>query len=318
MCPSIMKSNKKYIYNTPTRTPQPKKPPLNANTNAQVVLAINSNAFAGDLPPRLEPPPPPPLPNPLMSAAAAAAAAAQTQGAAAVAAARHARQYALNVHPEAAAAVARGAPKAPGLELECDGARGTWISPNAMLMGLKTGQLVVISLRFDGSSTTATKISVTPVGGGPVISGACCLGPTLVFLGSWAGDSLLVRCTSPVALAAATANAGAGAGGQKAPAAKKRRLSRLASIDMGGDEEGGDSKRTATAAAAAAVAAVAGEGEEGEGEEGDDVYRAALGRAASVSTVAAAAAVADGGRYSLKVCIALVCMVGLGWCVWSV
>jgi hypothetical protein len=132
----------------------------------QLVLALNSNAYAGDLPPRLDPLPPPPPPSLLMTPAAAAAAAAAAQGVAAAAAARHARQYALNVHPEAAAAAARGAAKAPGLELEADGARGAWVAPNAMLLGLKTGQLVLVTLRFDGASGAATKITVRPPRGG--------------------------------------------------------------------------------------------------------------------------------------------------------
>ncbi|KAI8464986.1 MAG: CPSF A subunit region-domain-containing protein [Monoraphidium minutum] len=253
----------------------------------QVVLAINSNAFAGELPPRLEPPPPPPPPNALMAAAAANAAAAAAQGAAAAAAARHARRYALNVHPDAAAGAARGAARAPGLELEADGARGAWVAPNVLLLGLKTGQLVMVSLRFEGGGAAATKIAVAPAGGGPAVSCACSLGPMLLFLGSWAGDSLLVRCATPAMLAAAAAAAAGGGGGGMAPPAKRPRLARLASVDMGGGGGGGGGK---------------------EEEEGEEEYRAALGRAASVSEVAAKAAAADGGRYSLKVLDSFPCL----------
>jgi hypothetical protein len=64
---------------------------------------------------------------------------------------------------------------------------------------------------------------------------------------------------------------------------------------MGGEDlfgpEGGKG------AAGEAAGASAGEGAGGE----DDLYRAAMGRASSVSAVAAAAALADAGRYSLKV-----------------
>jgi hypothetical protein len=147
-------------------TPNNNNLPSYISNHHQIVLAINSNAYAGDLPPRLDPAPAPPPLNPLINPAVQAAAAAAAQGAAAQAAARHARQYALNVHPEAAAALARGAPKAPGLELEADGARGTWLGPGAMLLGLKTGQLVVVSLRFDGGSGAATKITVRGRGPG--------------------------------------------------------------------------------------------------------------------------------------------------------
>lgn len=43
------------------------------------------------------------------------------------AATSHAKQWAANVHPETVPAAARGAPKAPGLELEADGAVGCWV-----------------------------------------------------------------------------------------------------------------------------------------------------------------------------------------------
>ncbi len=104
---------------------------------ASCTLAINSNAFPGEVPPRLDPMAP------------------EGEGAAAE---RQARLFATNVHPEAAAAAGRTAPKAPGLELEGDAARGTWLAPNVVLLGLKSGQLVLVQLRFEGNS--ATKIQV--------------------------------------------------------------------------------------------------------------------------------------------------------------
>jgi hypothetical protein len=93
------------------------------------VMAINSNAFAGEVPPKLDPPSAPTLPqyirgdaDRLQQAAAQAALEKAT-----TAATSHAKQWAANVHPEFVPAAARGAPKAPGLELEADGAVGTWV-----------------------------------------------------------------------------------------------------------------------------------------------------------------------------------------------
>lgn len=93
-------------------------------------MAINSNAFAGEVPPRLDAPALPTLPTYARADAeryqAAATAAALEK--AVTAATTHAKQWAANVHPETVPAAARGAPKAPGLELEADGAVGCWVT----------------------------------------------------------------------------------------------------------------------------------------------------------------------------------------------
>lgn len=93
-------------------------------------MAINSNAFAGEVPPRLDPPGNP-RDNPQglqQTPQQMAAAAAAANEKAATAAVTHARLWAANIHPETVAAAARGAPKAPGLELEAYGAVGCWLS----------------------------------------------------------------------------------------------------------------------------------------------------------------------------------------------
>lgn len=93
------------------------------------VMAINSNAFAGEVPPKLDPPVPPTFPPfPPRSAAEIAAATAAAAEKAAAAAVAHARTWAANVQPDAVAAAGRAAPKAPGLELEADGAVGCWLA----------------------------------------------------------------------------------------------------------------------------------------------------------------------------------------------
>jgi len=93
-------------------------------------MAINSNAYAGDVPPRLDPPTIPMVPGYARGEAERfqAAANAAAAEAAVTAATNHAKQWAANVHPETVAFAARGTPKAPGLELEADGAVGCWIA----------------------------------------------------------------------------------------------------------------------------------------------------------------------------------------------
>jgi hypothetical protein len=102
------------------------------------VMAINSNTFAGEVPPKLDPPSTPVLPqyirgdaDKLLQAASQAA-----LEKAVTAATNHAKQWAANVHPETVPAAARGAPKAPGLELEADGAVGCWMEGGFGTCGL--------------------------------------------------------------------------------------------------------------------------------------------------------------------------------------
>lgn len=166
------------------------------------VMAINSNAFAGDVPPRLELPPAAPPSSSFpprgmadaqqqgSSSSGAAAAAAGTEEVAAAAAA-YARQWANVVHPEAVAAVARGAPKAPGLELEADGAVGCWMTDCVALLSLRTGQLLLVGLRFEGAA--ASKMQVVAAGSGPPASCAATLTGSLLFLGSRVGSGQLLH-----------------------------------------------------------------------------------------------------------------------------
>jgi hypothetical protein len=92
-------------------------------------MAINSNAFAGEVPPQLDWPKGPEIPPfPPRTAAEIQAITAATAEKNANLATAHARQWTVNVHPETVAAAARGAPKAPGMELEADGAVGCWLA----------------------------------------------------------------------------------------------------------------------------------------------------------------------------------------------
>jgi hypothetical protein len=99
-------------------------------------MAINSNAFAGEVPPKLDIPAPPTFPPfPPRTAAEIQAATAAAAEKAANAATAHAKQWAVNVHPETVAAAAKGAPKAPGMELEADGAVGCWLAGKGLAGG---------------------------------------------------------------------------------------------------------------------------------------------------------------------------------------
>ncbi len=133
---------------------------------------------------------------------------------------------------------------------------------------------------------------ISSAGGAPVASCACTLTDQLLFMGSWTGDSLLVRYSLD---RGATATAGAAAAG---PAAKRRRLSRLSSIDMGdrsGEAPGADDRALGAGRDGSSGSGAAGAGVK---EEDDEVFRAAMGRAASTVVPIVAG---DAMRYSLKV-----------------
>ncbi|KAK9815325.1 hypothetical protein WJX72_001813 [[Myrmecia] bisecta] len=106
-------------------------------------------------------------------------------------AAKHARKYATNVHPETVPAAALHAPRAEGFEIELDAANAAWLSDTTLLLALKTGQLVLVNLHME--SSVVCRIQLTKAGAAPPTSSACSLGQGLVMLGSWLGDSLLIR-----------------------------------------------------------------------------------------------------------------------------
>ncbi|WIA38397.1 hypothetical protein OEZ86_001723 [Tetradesmus obliquus] len=268
------------------------------------VMAINSNAFAGEVPPKLDIPGPPIFPPfPPRTAAEIQAATTAAAEKAANAAAAHARQWAVNVHPETVAAAAKGAPKAPGMELEADGAVGCWLAGNVALLSLKTGQLLLVALKFEGSA--ASKMQVVVAGAGPVASCAATLTSNLLFLGSAVGDALLVRYTSDAA-AASLAAAGSHAGGydrsgsfgnssSSEPPGKRRRLA--------GEDAAGMLDEAADAAAAAA--AVGGDGFGVSLEEAGELFHCAMGRSHSAVMPVL---LGEGLRQNLKVLDSLLCL----------
>jgi hypothetical protein len=65
---------------------------------------------------------------------------------------------ACHVLQEAAAAAATGAPRAEGFELDLVGCACTWLAHAALLIGLPTGQLVLLNIDFEGSRAKRLKV----------------------------------------------------------------------------------------------------------------------------------------------------------------
>jgi hypothetical protein len=64
----------------------------------------------------------------------------------------YAREYADNVPPDVVPAAARGAARAEGLELQVDGATACWLASNVCLLGLRSGAMLLLQLRFEGQN----------------------------------------------------------------------------------------------------------------------------------------------------------------------
>lgn len=60
---------------------------------------------------------------------------------------------------DAASAAAMGAPRAEGFELDLIGCASAWLADTALLIGLATGQLVLLNLEFEGSRARRMKVS---------------------------------------------------------------------------------------------------------------------------------------------------------------
>lgn len=89
------------------------------------------------------------------------------------------------------AVASRCDPATASLNLELDGAVVTWLDKATALLGLKTGRLVTACLRRQAG--VVRELLVHSVGSGSVCSCASRVSDDLLFLGSWSGDSLLVR-----------------------------------------------------------------------------------------------------------------------------
>lgn len=159
-----------------------------------------------------------------------------TKEAPGIAAAKYAREHATELHPLAAsAALTFCDASTAGWNLECDAAHAIWLSRSTAMVGLKTGQILLVEVVRLGGGTV--KIRVAKAGAAPVASAMTVLSPSVAFIGSCAGDSLLVGFTLSTSSAVGTAAANksttnqseaAGAGGEEgegeAQDAKRRRL----------------------------------------------------------------------------------------------
>jgi cleavage and polyadenylation specificity factor subunit 1 len=153
-----------------------------------------------------------------------------TKEAPSVAAAKYAREHATELHPLAASACIQFCDvSTAGWNLECDAAHAVWLSKSTAMVGLKTGQLLLVEVVRLGGGTV--KIRVAKAGAAPVASAMTVLSPSVAFIGSCAGDSLLIGCTlstnsTTSALAAKKSKSKQSEQGddEEAPDTKRRRL----------------------------------------------------------------------------------------------
>ncbi|GFR46062.1 hypothetical protein Agub_g7532, partial [Astrephomene gubernaculifera] len=113
---------------------------------SQHAAALNSFALPGEVPPPLlfDPAREPPS----------------------VTAGRLAAEFALNVHPDCAPALARNAALMSDLEAVAAGVAAAWLSPTTCVLGLQSGVLLAVHLRFDGPPDQ--RITAVRTGGGPI------------------------------------------------------------------------------------------------------------------------------------------------------
>ncbi|GBG62092.1 hypothetical protein CBR_g28568 [Chara braunii] len=94
------------------------------------------------------------------------------------------------------AAFPEGTPPPPRstLNVELDAAQATWIANNTALISTKTGDLLLLSMVYDGRGVQALELSKSK--GSVLCSCICTLGDEFFFLGSRLADSLLVQYTA--------------------------------------------------------------------------------------------------------------------------
>ena len=109
-------------------------------------------------------------------------------------AAKYAKEHATELNPLAASSVLSFCDTSTaGWNLECDAAHAAWLSRSTALLGLKSGQLLLIEVARQGGG--AVKLHVAKAGAAPRASAMSGLSHSLLFIGSIAGDSLLVGFT---------------------------------------------------------------------------------------------------------------------------
>jgi hypothetical protein len=156
--------------------------------------------------------------------------------------------------------------------VECDGAQATWLDDGTALVALRSGQLLAAAVRRKGG---ATELRVVRAGAAPPPSAVAALSGDLVFIGSLAGDSLLVRAT-PADAATVTPGGGAttvGDGNVTMQGPAKRMRLESADADRAARDTGPEAPTVKTEDGGAVVGsqgAAEGEGKAEEEEESDD------------------------------------------------
>ena len=110
-------------------------------------------------------------------------------------AAKYAKEHGMRLHPAAASHVLSfcDTTSASSWNVECDAAHMCWISRTTAVLGLRSGQLVLVEVVKRGGGG-AVRVQVAKAGAAPPASAMTLLSPSVVFIGSCAGDSLLLRC----------------------------------------------------------------------------------------------------------------------------
>ena len=205
----------------------------------------------------------------------------------AVTAARHASAWGTRLHPDAAPAVVAASsaaaaaggnfpgpsssliPPPEGLDVDGCGASLTWLPDgSSALMATAEGQLLVLRLPQapSASSPHGTPLSLSKAGIASPRASLASLGPGMIFLGSWGGDSLLLRAASEAAERGSVLLL-KGGGGEEASNEKKRRkktaINRLEAERRGlGDDAKGEEEDDI-------AGGVGGNGDEGGGNDTD-------------------------------------------------
>lgn len=229
------------------------------------------------------------------------------------------------------------------LKVTADGACVCWLSADTALLCLRSGQLLQLALLVQAAGGGARRVAVARAGAAPPPS--CCVAldssastgqqqarPALFFVGSAAGDSLLVRASPVLPPSAATATAGtkrsaeaaasaadaaaaAGEGEAEGPSSKRMRLESFEAAVGSSAAAAADAAQAAADDAEQAAAAAAQQQEQeqaaaGAGSDSEDeealIYGTALTVAASAPATAAAAAAQAAAaqrlqRYQLRV-----------------
>jgi len=226
-----------------------------------------------------------------------------------VSAAKAARANSRTVAPEVLPAIAsRCDPATAAFNLELDGAVVTWLDKGTALLGLKTGRLVTASLKF--SAGVVRDILIHGVGSGSVCSCGTRISDDLLFLGSWSGDSLLVRYLpvledeaaerDMMAPSARDSKFGSGADDVRMP--KRQKLEAVSEIEGAAEEDvEGEGKEEAVVKV------------EDENDDADDLYGDASVGDASPKTPGGTskspfASATQPKRYNLKVLDSLMCL----------